>query len=98
VSEKTYKPILMGHPFLIFGNTFTLNYLKKLGYETFDNKFNEEYDSCENIKDKLRIIIENASRNFIIDSLTLEKCDHNQKLFLKQTTIKIIREQLESFL
>ena len=98
VSEKTYKPILMGHPFLIFGNTYTLNYLKKLGYETFDNKFNEEYDSCENIKDKLRIIIENASRNFIIDSLTLEKCDHNQKLFLKQTTIKIIREQLESFL
>ena len=64
VSEKTYKPVLMGHPFLIFGNTFTLNYLKKLGYETFDNKFNEEYDSCENIKDKLRIIIENASRNY----------------------------------
>lgn len=98
VSEKTYKPILMGHPFLIFGNTFTLKYLKSLGYETFDNKFNEEYDSCNSIKEKLSIIIENASRDFVIDELTLEKCDHNQKLFLKQTTSKIIRDQILNFL
>jgi hypothetical protein len=98
VSEKTYKPILMGHPFLIFGNTFTLSYLKNLGYETFDNKFNEEYDLCNSIKDKLQIVIENVSKDFVIDELTLEKCDHNQKLFLKQTTSKIIQTQLENFL
>jgi len=43
-SEKIWKPIMVGHPFIIYGNQFTLKYLKSLGYKTFDKWIDESYD------------------------------------------------------
>ena len=43
-SEKIWKPIMVGHPFIIYGNQFTLKYLKSLGYQTFDKWIDESYD------------------------------------------------------
>jgi hypothetical protein len=43
-SEKIWKPIMVGHPFIIYGNQFTLKYLKSLGYRTFDKWIDESYD------------------------------------------------------
>lgn len=45
ISEKIWKPIILGHPFMILGNVNTLKYLKDLGFKTFDNWFDESYDS-----------------------------------------------------
>lgn len=45
ITEKTYKPILYKHPFLLWGNTNLLKYLKQLGYETYSEIFDESYDS-----------------------------------------------------
>jgi len=45
ISEKTYKPIYLCQPFIIFGNPFTLNKLHELGYKTFNNWWDESYDS-----------------------------------------------------
>jgi hypothetical protein len=45
ISEKTYKPIYLCQPFIIFGNPFTLNKLHELGYKTFSNWWDESYDS-----------------------------------------------------
>jgi hypothetical protein len=45
ISEKTYKPIYMCQPFIIFGNPHTLKKLKELGYKTFDKWWDESYDS-----------------------------------------------------
>lgn len=47
VSEKTFKPIAVGHPFIVYGNKNSLKYLRELGYQTFDPYINEEYDSLE---------------------------------------------------
>jgi hypothetical protein len=44
ISEKIWKPIMVGHPFIIYGNQFTLKYLKSLGYKTFDKWIDESYD------------------------------------------------------
>jgi hypothetical protein len=35
---------MVGHPFIIYGNQFTLKYLKSLGYKTFDKWIDESYD------------------------------------------------------
>jgi len=43
-SEKIWKPIMVGHPFIIYGNQFTLKYLKSLGYKTFGKWIDESYD------------------------------------------------------
>ena len=45
ISEKTYKPIYLCQPFIIFGNPHTLKKLKQLGYKTFDKWIDESYDN-----------------------------------------------------
>lgn len=45
LTEKTYKPILYGAIFLICGPPGTLKHLKDLGFLTFPELFDEEYDS-----------------------------------------------------
>jgi hypothetical protein len=43
-SEKIWKPIMVGHPFMIYGNQGSLKYLKSLGFKTFSNWIDESYD------------------------------------------------------
>jgi len=98
VSEKTYKPIMMGHPFLIHGTTGTLSYLQSLGYETFQNIFDETYDLEKKPKKQLELVIKNLDREFELTPLTIEKIKHNQNNFLKLNTRHRIKTQLEEFL
>jgi hypothetical protein len=44
IDEKIWKSIVVRKPFLIIGQPNTLELLKKLGFKTFNNIFNEEYD------------------------------------------------------
>lgn len=44
LSEKTYKPMVTGHPFLLLGAPGHLRHLKNLGYRTFHEYWNEDYD------------------------------------------------------
>ena len=98
ITEKTYKPIMMGHPFLIHGTTGTLSYLQSLGYETFQNIFDETYDLEKDPKKQLEKIIKNLDCNFKLSALTIEKIKHNQNNFLKLNTRNRIKNQLEEFL
>jgi hypothetical protein len=64
ISEKTYKPIYLCQPFIVFGNPFTLNKLHQLGYKTFDKWWDESYDSELDLKqrfDKIVKVIEQIS-------------------------------------
>jgi hypothetical protein len=45
ITEKTFKAILNGHPFVIFGCAGTLATLRGLGYRTFDSHIDNSYDS-----------------------------------------------------
>jgi len=44
-SEKIWKPIMLGHPFMVYGNQYSLKYLKNLGFKTFDKWIDESYDN-----------------------------------------------------
>ena len=44
ITEKTFKAVLHGHPFVIFGCVGTLATLRRLGYRTFDHVINNGYD------------------------------------------------------
>jgi hypothetical protein len=64
LSEKTYKPIYLCQPFIIFGNPYSLKKLKELGYKTFDKWWDESYDNEIDINerfDKMVNIIEQIS-------------------------------------
>ena len=46
ISEKTYRPIIAGIPFLLWGSQGgILAHLKKMGFQTFTPHINEEYDN-----------------------------------------------------
>ena len=96
ITEKTFKPIAFRHPFIIFGQAGILQYLKTLGFETFENMFNESYDLETDITKRLENIV-NQINNFSLekyDNITLEKTKHNKNLFFKKSfvTDKIIQE------
>jgi hypothetical protein len=57
ISEKTYKPIYMYQPFIIFGNPYTLKKLKELGYKTFDKWWDESYDNETDINKRFNKIV-----------------------------------------
>ena len=57
ISEKTYKPIYLCQPFIIFGNPNTLKKLKQLGYKTFDKWWDESYDTELDIDKRFKKIV-----------------------------------------
>jgi len=54
-SEKIWKPIMVGHPFILYGNYKSLEYLKSLGFKTYGKWIDESYDDekDENIRCKM---------------------------------------------
>ena len=60
ITEKTYRPIVYGSIFLICGQLGTLNYLKTRGVETFDDLFDESYDTEQCWVSRWKIIEQNV--------------------------------------
>jgi hypothetical protein len=44
LTEKTFKPIAMGMPFIIVGTQGSLRYLRSYGFRTFGDLWDESYD------------------------------------------------------
>lgn len=90
-SEKVYKPIAIGMPFLTLGNVGTLEYLKRQGFKTFSKWFNEDYDLDLSLQDRINIIVENLELYKNMSDLQLikvraemnETCKHNLKIYKK---------------
>jgi hypothetical protein len=47
LTEKTFKPIAMGMPFIIVGTKGSLSYLRDYGFKTFEGIWDESYDNAE---------------------------------------------------
>lgn len=47
ITEKLWRSIYYKRPFILMGNYRTLEYLKGLGFKTFDCMWNEDYDIIE---------------------------------------------------
>jgi hypothetical protein len=47
ITEKTFKPIALGMPFVIVGTRGSLEYLRSYGFRTFEGIWDESYDLAE---------------------------------------------------
>ena len=47
LTEKTFKPIALGMPFVIVGTKGSLEYLRSYGFRTFEGIWDESYDIAE---------------------------------------------------
>jgi hypothetical protein len=61
-TEKTWKPIAIGHPFMLLGSIGTMKYLQDEGYHTFSEMFDESYDSEPDLIKRIDLIADNIER------------------------------------
>jgi hypothetical protein len=61
-TEKTLKPLAMGHPFVVAGNWRTLELLHSYGFRTFSPFVNEAYDTIRDDSERLLAVLEEIGR------------------------------------
>jgi|TARA_R110000868_G_scaffold409037_1_gene693772 hypothetical protein len=71
VTEKTFRSIAHGKPFLINGDPGTLKYLKSIGFKTFDQWWDESYDEIKNEWERIESLLKIVKN---ICSQSTEKC------------------------
>jgi hypothetical protein len=86
LTEKTFKPIKHGQPFVIVGPAGTLAHLRKLGYRTFDHAIDNTYDTIVDNTARWQAVLNAIQTIHNQDMLTwFESCHddvvYNQQLF-----------------
>jgi hypothetical protein len=97
LTEKTWKPIKYKHPFVIWGQPGSLAYLKELGFETYENLFDESYDLNENPHQRLQTIISNVKnfRKQYYRRHTAPITYYRSNIYKKQTYDKLTQDKIE---
>jgi len=89
ITEKTMKPIALRHPFVSLSCPGTLRLLKKSGFETFENLFDESYDLSVYPNANIdSIYTQVKDYNHVgYDFLTQQKLEHNHNWFYNEQEI-----------
>lgn len=96
ISEKIWKPIVLGHPFLIMGNINTLKYLKSLGFKTFDIWIDESYDEEPNHFKRVDMIVSEVNKFKDKSIEELQKLREEMKetcIYNRQNFINMVRSK-----
>lgn len=86
VTEKTYKCMKFGQPFIIIGTAGSLELLRNDGYRTFDNVIDNSYDTIQDSNKrwwKIKSVIEQIKQEDLHTWYTrcLPDILHNQQVF-----------------
>lgn len=89
ISEKTYKPISIGMPFITLGNPGTLEFLRHRGFVTFSDWLDESYDLDMHIDQRVDVVIKNiksilkltTSQRVQMRQEMQEVCAHNLTVY-----------------
>ena len=87
-TEKTYRPMAFGKPFLLFSGSQALKELKRKGFRTFGNFVDESYDQIKNDKYRFDALKQEIDRlaSHSLDELKLMAIqmmpilEHNQQV------------------
>lgn len=84
VTEKTIKPIMMGHPWIICANPGHYRYLRNLGFRTFGHLIDESFDAIDNNQDRVERVaqsVHDLCSSDLADFLTTcqDVCYYNQQ-------------------
>lgn len=84
LSEKVYKPIAWGMPFVILGNRLSLLKVRQLGFKTFDGLIDESYDQEADAELRYKLVL-NCIKEYLDNppnqTKILEICKFNLELF-----------------
>jgi hypothetical protein len=62
ISEKITRPLLVGHPFVVFGCTGYLQCLRDLGFQTFSPWLDETYDLVTDTEKRIAAIVDSVEQ------------------------------------
>jgi hypothetical protein len=82
ITEKTYKSIYLGLPFVVSATKGHLKHLRDMGFKTFNSVINEDYDEINN-KHKVKNVVDAAIKlsNVYNKPEVLEICKFNKELY-----------------
>lgn len=94
-TEKIWKPIVMGHPWLVSANRGFLRDMRNLGFRTFSNIIDERYDDIDDNRDRLERLaatVEDLVRQDLASFMAAAKdvCKYNQEHYA------VMRERVRS--
>ncbi len=73
-TEKIWKPVAIGHPFVVIANQGYYRDLHNLGFKTFGHLIDESFDQIENNKDRMDRIV----------SIVTDLCQQDLASFLNE--------------
>lgn len=83
ITEKTLKCLATGHPFVVIGTYQYLQYLRQLGFVTYNHLFSEDYDNIPDLEQRMEAVLDvvkHLQQNFSFKkSDLLEIHTHNIK-------------------
>ena len=88
ITEKTIKPIMNLHPFVVLGNPHTLKILKEFGFNTFDKWWDESYDNEFDFKTRAKMILA------IVNNLCNKSKEEMGELLLEMQDVLIYNKNL----
>jgi hypothetical protein len=103
LTEKIFKPIAMGNPFVLVGGQGSLQYLRDYGFKTFGQWWDEGYDSIEDPAERMQAVADVVNGIGNMTLLELEKLrtsmqsvlDYNYNWFYNGFADKCWRELAE---
>ena len=93
LSEKTFKPVAMKHPFIVASTPHFLTKFKELGYKSFSPYIDESYDEERDDAKRMMMIVKEIERLANLSKTELEQflvamreiCQHNYDLLMSKT-------------
>ena len=101
-TEKIWKPIAIGHPFIVASNAGYYRDLHNMGFQTFGHMIDETFDSIENHQDRMNRIV-NIVKDLCQQDLAsflnscYNVCKYNQQHY-QTLTQQVVQEFPEQFL
>ena len=103
LTEKTFKPIAMGMPFVIVGTQGSLRYLRSYGFKTFghlwDESYDDEPDNSKRIAKIAQVLkqLENTDRQAVFESAH-DIIEHNWYHFYHGGFEAVLWQELKNML
>jgi hypothetical protein len=103
LTEKTFKPIALGMPFILVGTQGSLKYLRSYGFKTFghlwDESYDDESDDSKRIEKIAQVLkqLEHSDRQSIFESAQ-EIIEHNWNHFYNGGFEQILWQELQDML
>ena len=105
-TEKLYRTIIVGQPFIVLAHPYYLKNLKLLGYKTFENIWDESYDDIEDLNKRILKIRELVDWLIKLPDVEFKKlleqasdiCAHNRATIIDRCTYsRLVNEIGEPF-